>query len=188
MNFPTIPAFPQVSALKLALLAGYGIAAFGAGYYVRDLAADRYAAKIEAQQAKASEKAVRLERDLEAKGQEVSQALRDQHDTKQEAIRVQTRTILNAIPIYVPAPEGGPEGAEPWNVPLGAVRLHDYAALGLDPPLPAPSGEPVGAASGIELPAFVGTVGSNYGVCRGWREEVTTWREWYARQAGAWVN
>lgn len=179
MKLPSIPtiAAPYVLPLKLAgaalVLAGVG---YG-GWHLRDLDFQAYKGR----QAVKHEKAAEQVRTIETHAQAISQGARDEHDTRQAAVRVVYKNIIEKVPVYVPQ-----EAAPGWSLPVGAGRLLDYAALGVDPPVPIPSGEPLGAPSGIGLPALVGNVAGNYGVCQAWREEVLTWRGWYADQSAAW--
>jgi hypothetical protein len=191
MKVPSLStlAFPH---WKLAALGVYGLVMFGAGHKVCSWQHDHAQVKVLKKQAKA----VEHKDHLEGATQAISQVSRDEGDAKQASIRTVYKTIQEKVPYYVPTQASEPTGTGPAGVagvhpygpslPLGAVRLHDYAALGVDPPVPAPSGEPLGAPSGVELPAFVGTVAGNYGVCQGWRAEAVTWREWYARELAAW--
>lgn len=176
VNIPSIPT-PYILPLKLTGLALVLVGVGYAGWHLRDLDFQAYKGR----QAVKHEKAAEQVRTVETRSQGISQVARDKHDSTQAEVRVVYRNIQEKVPVYVPTTP-----ADSWSLPVGAGRLLDYAALGLDPPVPAPSGEPLGAATGIELPAFVSTVAGNYGVCRGWRAEVMTWREWYAEQVKAW--
>lgn len=131
----------------------------------------------------------------------IAQAYRDQLGAKQETIRYVTQQSVKAIPVYIPqgqglvgAPTGRPapehlgDGGGGGSVPVGFGRLYDYTTLGLDPPVPAPSGEPLGAASGISLSALAETHAANSGVCLGDRAEVMAWRGWYAEALKAWAK
>jgi predicted small secreted protein len=143
-------------------------------------------------------------RKTEAVGSTIATQVRDTHETRQEEVRYVTRETIRAVPLYLPAPvpvpgvreaPGGAGGQgnqaavvgdRATRLPLGFVRLHDYSALGIDPPVPTPSGEPLGSATSVDLSALAVTLGDNYGVCHGDRAEVKAWREWYAKEAAAW--
>ena len=92
-------------------------------------------------------------------------------------IRTITKTLLQKVPLYVPAAAD----AE-CVLPLGFVRLHDAAAQGV----PTPAGGPDQAPSGVTLSAIAETVVANYGVAYDWRAETLAWRDWYVRQAAIW--
>lgn len=191
-------AWPSKAKLKVIAFVVSHTLVFAAGWHVRDLIADRHDAKVETLDAKADLARTNLVKKIGEQAQAIAQHQRDEHDTAQAQVRTVYKTIREKVPYYVPSQAVGedrsgngsdsglPDAGGRSTLPLGAVRLHDYAALGSDPPVPAPSGEPVTAPSGVELPAFIGTVADNYGVCREWRTEVEAWREWYAREAEAW--
>jgi hypothetical protein len=94
-------------------------------------------------------------------------------------VRVQTvtRTLVQKVPVYVPA-----AADSKCVVPVGFVQLHDLAATGV----PGPAGGPVEAASGVQLSTVLGTVVGNYGIAQDWRAEALGWRAWYADQKAAW--
>ena len=101
-----------------------------------------------------------------------------------------TRTVIQAVPVYLPAParapgEVSPVAAPDADLPNGAVQLLDYAASGV--PIPAPSpGRDLAGRSGIDLPQAVSTIAGNYGQCLQWRAEVVSWRGWYRDLAVSW--
>lgn len=189
MNLPKLPLIPTRWKIML-LVVSWGIA-FSAGWWVRDLQADAKEARTETARVTKEAEAGERVRKVEIRGVTIAGEERDKHDTQQANIRVVYRNIIEKVPYYVPTPQPGfpgdsPNGAGLDSLPLGAVRLHDYAALAVDPPVPAPSGEPLGAPSGIGLPAFVERVASNYGVCEARATEVAAWREWYRRESATW--
>lgn len=180
IGLPT-PLTPYLGAIKIGAAS---IALLGAGYvgwHIRDHDYARYKVKVafDAMEAAAQAAVVR------EKTEDVSREIRDHGEAQQASIRTVYQTIHDKVPVYVPA-HYVPPADRPWSLPLGAVRLHDYAAIGQAPPVSLPSGQPLDTPSGVELPAFVGTVTDNYGVCREYREEVGRWREWYARESLAW--
>lgn len=169
----------QVGASAVALLgAGY------LGWHLQGLRCEAYKADLWKASVKAREDAATHER----AAVKLALEARDVGEATQAQIKTTYRIIAERVPLYVP-PENtqkAPALDGPWSLPLGAVRVHDYAALGVEPPIPAPSGEPLGAPSGIELPALLTTVSNNYGVCAGYREEAQRWRDWYAKELKAW--
>lgn len=187
------------------LYAGAALLAFGTGWWTHGaliyrphLAADQRAALAASTKARTTEQA----------GVKIATQVRDKLDTQQETIRYVTRETLRAIPVYlagragasgrpgggVPgdgpqchaAAEGGGVDSPDVSLPVGFGRLHDYAALGVDPPVPAPSGEPLSDPSGIGLPQLAETLADNYGVCHSDRAEVMAWRAWYVEQKRVW--
>jgi hypothetical protein len=96
---------------------------------------------------------------------------------QQERIRTVTRTLIEKVPVYVPA-----SADAQCVVPRGFVQLHDAAAAGL----PSPTGGPDQAPSGVELSAVAETVAANYGACRAGLDEAMRWRKWWADQKAAW--
>ena len=145
-------------------------------------------------------KAVDLARAAETRGATIAATVRDDHDTHQAEIRTVTQTILKEVPRYVPStvqcpaaapgasdrlPDRLPDRLVAADVSVGFGLLHDAAARG-DPALPAAAGVALDAPRGTGMPAVAGTVIRNYGVCRGWREEAASWRDWYVRQSAAW--
>jgi hypothetical protein len=194
---------------RAIFLAATHAAAFTAGCAFFQVAIHQpHLKRDQALQLQAEKRARQAERDTT----EIAQAIRDEKDTKQAEVRYVTQEIIKAVPLYLPAERlplpgvrGGAEGAggtalghdlrgdgggssAPVHLPVGFGRLHDYAALGVDPPVPAPSGEPLAASSGIDLPALAVTLAGNYGVCHADRAEVRAWREWYQREVAAWPS
>ena len=96
-------------------------------------------------------------------------------EQKREVIRIITKEIHDAIPVYVrtTAP-----------VPVGFVRVHDAAARG--EALPDAPGSVVDSPSGIGLPAVADTVAANYAECRIWRDTVIGWQSWYSNELKNW--
>ena len=171
-----------VGAVSLALGIAGGWKLHNALVHQPHLAAD----------AKAQLKAEQAARAAERKGATIAGEVRDAHDTAQQQIRTVTKTIVKEVPRYVsttttcpPAQPGQPLRVALADVSVGFGLLHDAAATG-NPPVPPAAGLDFDAARGTGMPAVLATVASNYGVCRGWREEARTWREWYARERDAW--
>lgn len=139
----------------------------------------------DAADAKAQDKA-----DLKAAGQVVRQTHRSAEITQdvgarveqaRERVRVETRTIIERIPVYVSA-----ETDLACTVPVGFVRVHDAAAEGSAEALPDSPGEPADAPSGVPLSAVAETVAFNYAEALDWRERLIGWQTWYEEQRAAW--
>jgi hypothetical protein len=174
-----VAGFLKPNLLPIALGAA-AVACAGSGYlgwHLQGLRFEAYKGKVAQAQLKAKAQVAEVEHTTAA----ISQDTRDKGDLKQAQTRTIYKTIAQKVYVYVP-PQAAPDG----SIPLGAVRLHDYAVLAVDPPASPAPGEPIGAATGIDLPAFVGTVAGNYGVCHAYRNEAQTWRDWYAREFAAW--
>jgi hypothetical protein len=120
-----------------------------------------------AQEVKAHEKAAAA----------ISQKAQAQVATERVRVQTVTRTLIQKVPVYVPA-----AADDRCVVPVGFVQLHDYAATGVS----APAGGPVEAASGVQLSAVLATVIANYGVAYDWKAEALGWRAWYVAQKAAW--
>lgn len=163
-----------VAAVCLAL-------GFAGGWIVRDwkASADRAAARISA--AEAREAAVRDALYLERKHAAVSHAAEVAAIAAQVEIRTVTKTLIERIPVYVPA-----EADVRFALPDGLVRLHDAAAGGL--PLPDPAADPDGAAGFLEpsaaAPSRLGAViVENYGVCHADAARFAALQKWIRDQA-----
>lgn len=104
-----------------------------------------------------------------------SAAIGAQHDQTIAAIRWRTKEIIRHVPIYVSA-----ESDDRYPVPWGVVRLHDAAALGVDPAtLPNPAGEPDDAASSVAASDLARAVARNYGdVCRADAAQLADLQAW----------
>lgn len=96
-------------------------------------------------------------------------------------IRYRTKYLVKEVPTYVT-----PASDDRCTVPLGFVRLHDAAAQGGSPGLPAAAGGPLDAPSGVQLSTVLETVVGNYGAAYDWRAEALNWREWYVKQKAEW--
>lgn len=70
-------------------------------------------------------------------------------------------------------------------IPAGYVRLRDAAGAGVDP-LPAATGGPVNANSGLVLSDLAANDLVNAAAFHSAVAEVTAWRGWYAAQADLW--
>jgi hypothetical protein len=113
----------------------------------------------------------------EATAATISQAAQTQVATERVRVQTVTRTLVQKVPVYVPA-----AADTECVVPVGFVQLHDLAATGVS----VPAGGPVEAASGVQLSSVLATVVGNYGVAYDWRAEALGWRAWYVDQKAAW--
>lgn len=82
-----------------------------------------------------------------------------------QVIEKRGATIVKEVPVYVSA-----AADRACAVPAGFVRLHDAAALGLQPPGGAGAADE--AASGVALSAVAGTVAGNYTECHASAEQL----------------
>ena len=166
------PYLPIAGAVIVALTSAAGGVI---GYKVRDAAFQRHLKKDAEAVARISTASAKI-----------SQTISTQLATKQGAIAALTQQLQDRTPIYVNAKApcvNGPSGGA--DVTVGFARMHDYAARGV--PAPAdPGGAALGAPAGVGMPALIGTVGGNYGLCHQWKAEVEAWREWYPRQKMVW--
>lgn len=129
-------------------------------------------------------------RHIETLAQTISSNWSQKLTTQKDTLNGNTRTILQAIPVYLPAPtraagEERPVAATDSDLPLGSVQLLDFAAQGLPAPAPGASID-LSGRSGVGLPQAVSTIAGNYGSCLTWRAEVLTWRGWYRDLALSW--
>lgn len=183
MILPTaIPA--RVCAIAAAVAAASGTIA---GWKLHDALIHR---PHLAADAKAARKAADAARAAEARGSAIATTVRDANDGRQAEIRTVTRTLLKEVPRYVSAtipcsaPDAPPDRRVAADVSVGFGLLHDAAARGTG--LPAAAGVDLDAARGTGMPAAAATIVGNYGLCRSWRAEAVSWRDWYARQSAAW--
>lgn len=82
-----------------------------------------------------------------------------------QVIEKRGATIVKEVPVYVSA-----AADRACAVPAGFVRLHDAAALGLQPP--GGSGAADETASGVALSTVAGTVTGNYTECHANAEQL----------------
>jgi len=92
-------------------------------------------------------------------------------------IRTVTKTLVERIPVYVPA-----EIDSRLDLPRGLIRLHDQAASGL-PEVSPPPGFLPDAPSGVAASTFGETIVRNYGAAYEWREAALACRSWVSEQA-----
>ena len=161
---------PLGQVLALALLALLALFWADARGYARGVKAERsgWEARLAASERKA--------REAEAKYAEAAQRAGKAVATRHAEIRSRTEYLTREVVRYVPFDPGRP------SVPVGLVRLHDAAALGL-PVAPDTAGRADGDPSGIGDAALAETVVGNYGACHLALEQVRGWQMW-AREAG----
>jgi hypothetical protein len=93
-----------------------------------------------------------------------------QETTAQAALSAQTRIIIEKVPVYVSNARSDVPGVA--CVSVGLVRLHDAAALGVDPAsLPAPVGAD-DACSTVTPAALASTIARNYAAARANAEQL----------------
>jgi hypothetical protein len=101
----------------------------------------------------------------------------------QAALSAQARVIIEKVPVYVQNPRGHVSGVA--CVSNGLVRLHDAAALGVDPAsLPATVG-PDDACSGVAPSDFASTIARNYAAARANAEQLNALEADVRNQADA---
>jgi hypothetical protein len=116
----------------------------------------------------------------QAQAAQITEDVGNAVEARQIEVRTVTRTVVEKIPYYVT-----PQTDARYLVPLGFVRLHDAAAGGT-PAVPFGAGESADTPSGVALSAVTETIAFNYGQCRGWREQVIGWQDWYRQQQALW--
>lgn len=87
-----------------------------------------------------------------------------------KVVRETGDTIINEVPVYVPA-----EADAACVLSRGFVRLHDAAAAGR---LPQAAGAADALPAGIALSTVAGTVADNYERCHENAEQLTALQEW----------
>lgn len=98
-----------------------------------------------------------------------------QHDAAaQQAIVIRYRTITREVhDVVTPAIDAR------YPLPVGFVRVHDAAALGLDlSAIPSPAGEPDDAASSVTASDAAATITANYGRCRSASQQLIDLQAW----------
>lgn len=97
-------------------------------------------------------------------------------------IRYVTQVQIREVPKYVTA-----ETDQRYPLPWGLVRLHDAAALGLDPSaLPNPAGQSDDAPSDVAASRGAIVIAENYGQCREDAARFAALQDWVRRQQKAW--
>lgn len=115
----------------------------------------------------------------EAKAVQITDQSRANLDRERVVIQTRTVTLIKEVPRYV-----SPAADDRCIVPVGFVRIHDAAASASE--LPAASGGPLDAPSGVSLSDVLATDIENLGVGYSYRAEVIAWRSWYQQQREAW--
>lgn len=123
---------------------------------------------------KKADDAATAAREIEAKGGIISAGLQASHEAETTKIEYRTKTLIQRIPEYVPHAVDCPVNA-------GAVSVFNAAVVGSE--IPAASGGPVEAPSGLTLSDLTAAAVYNLGVANQALDEAQTWRTWYAEQA-----
>ncbi|MDB5447635.1 MAG: putative signal peptide protein [Phenylobacterium sp.] len=154
--------------LKLALMVGAAAVAFAAGWKVdewRHAAADVKAA-------------VHTIKTVQAQGQ-VSTVAAAKDAEVQTSIRYVTRTLIEKVPAHV-----SPETDRSFPLPVGLVRVHDAAALGVDvSAVPDPAGRADDQASAVEASDLGRVLAVNYGECRADQARLSALQGWVSAEA-----
>ena len=89
-----------------------------------------------------------------------------------------TRTITKEIPVAI-----SPATDARFPLPVGLLRTHDAAALGVDmSAIPQPAGQPDDAASSVEASAFGTVIASNYGECHVDQRRLLDLQDWVRKE------
>jgi len=116
---------------------------------------------------------------VEAKSAEISTKTGEKLAAKKVEIRTITQTLIKEVPYAVP--QDPTRGS--W--PIGLVRLHDAAVLGM-PGLSDPAGRADAAPSGVTDAVAAPVLIANAEACRINAETVIAWRRWADDQAELW--
>jgi hypothetical protein len=112
---------------------------------------------------------------------QASQQAASEHQLAAERVRTLYRTIEREIPAHVTA-----ETNARFPVPVGFVRVHDAAALGLPvAEVHDPAGRADGAASEVAASEAAGVVVWNYEACADNAERLSAWQAWWRGQTAA---
>jgi hypothetical protein len=99
----------------------------------------------------------------------------------EDRIGAATGTLIRDIPDHVT-----PASDLRFPLPVGLVRVHDAAALGLDlSAVPDPAGQPDDAASGVAASAAASVIAANYGDCRVEAERLSNLQDWITAEMKA---
>jgi len=99
-----------------------------------------------------------------------------QYVDRVQIVRAKGQTVVQKVPIYVPA-----SADAACIVPAGFVRLHDAAAQSV---IPDPTGPADAQASGLALSAVAGIVVDNYTTCHAIAEQLTALQDWVRANSG----
>lgn len=154
---------------------GCTLAGFGGGYKLRSLQADHAALRAVQAQVKVVERVVYRER-AQA---DVTSAVETR--AAAERVRVETiiRTIIKEVPKYVT-----PQTDTRFALPLGLIRVHDAAALGVDvSSLSYAAGQSDDAPAPAKPSELAATIADNYGVCLATGAQLIGLQSWVRAQA-----
>ena len=99
----------------------------------------------------------------------------------QAAIVVRYRTIIQKVPTYVT-----PQDDLRYPLSVGFVRLHDAAALGVDPgSVSIGAGQSDDARSPVESSALATVIAGNYEACHANAQQLTDLQDWVRQQEAA---
>ena len=130
----------------------------------------------QAEYAKAIAKAEKRAAETKKKSDAITEKVEAQHIQTVEKIRTVTQTLIKEVPYAVPSVPGRA------NLPWGAVRLLDAAAIGV-PSVPNPPGVSDAEASPVGDADLTRTGIANAETCRINAETVMAWQSWATGQA-----
>jgi hypothetical protein len=170
--------------IKSVLIAGSlsgAICAAGAGYLGYHLTAkmkDGEIAALRLSYAQAEKaaiiKAAALQKSQDDAGTRIALAAAAAH----ERIVTRTVTTVKEVPIYVTR-----ETDARFPLPCGFVRLHDAAALGVDPAdIPNPAGKSDGEACEVANSQAISIVAANYGLYLAEDAKLTALQDWVSAE------
>lgn len=111
---------------------------------------------------------------VEAQDAQISAAAATHDQAAQAAIVTRYRTIIKEIPSVLT-----PQIDARFPLPVGFVRLHDAAALGLDvSAVPDAAGRPDDAASEVDASRAAAVIVGNYGSCREDQQRLADLQSW----------
>jgi hypothetical protein len=118
---------------------------------------------------------------LAAKQAQIGATAAAHEQSAQTAIAVRYRTIIQKVPTYVTAQDD-----LRYPLSVGFVRVHDAAALGVDPAaIPLPAGQSDDARSTIAPSQLAGVIVGNYSACTANARELTDLQAWITAQEAA---
>lgn len=161
--------------LCIAIVAALALWGFGEARYRAGVAHEVAA------QAKRLEKAQKHVAKVEKKSAEIGVKAGEKLEARKVEIRTITQTLIKEIPYAVPSDPARP------SLPVGLVRLHDAAVLGL-PGLSDPAGRADGEASGVTDAAAAPVLIANAETCRINAETVMAWQSYWTDQAALHVK
>lgn len=130
-----------------------------------------------ADEAKRVTAATKVVRKVEKQAEDITAKTDTKTAERVVEIRTVTKTLTKEIPVYVTA-----EADRAAVLPLGLIRLHNQAALGVSQ-VPADPGFVSDAPSGVAASTFGGVIVANYGAAYEWREAALACRSWVSEQA-----